>query len=298
MPPKTAAANKNRTLEGYVSNTNASGANSGGANAKANAGSPEALSEDNTYAVCKEMCQEISSSILEKIDQRFDAFETRFQSLYSEQSELKERMDSQEQATGVLDQRVELLEANFTELTKHAEQLQTKLHDLEARSRRHNIKIVGIPENAEDGRPTDFVSKLIPELLGREHFPNPVKIDRAHRTLQPKPAAGAKPRTILARIHHFQEKEMILRLSREKRGCEFKGNKILLFPDYTSEVMSQRRAFADVMQALRGEGIRHSLRYPARLHVYWRDGEKPTIFNDAKEAVSSLERRKATQTRE
>lgn len=125
MPPKTAAANKNWTLEGYVSNTNARGANSGGANAKANAGSPEALSEDNTYAVCKEMCQEISSSILEKIDQRFDAFETRFQSLYSEQSELKERMDSQEQATGVLDQRVELLEVNFTELTKHAEQLQT-----------------------------------------------------------------------------------------------------------------------------------------------------------------------------
>lgn len=138
------------------------------------------------------------------------------------------------------------LEAKYTELEGCNTQLHNKVLDLEVRSRRHNIKIVGITEGEEEGRPTEFVSRLIPKLLGEEHFPLPVKVDRAHRTLQPKPANGAKPRTILARIHHFQEKELILCLGRQQ-SMEHKGGKVLIFPDYTSEVMAQRRAFRKVL---------------------------------------------------
>lgn len=71
---------------------------------------------------------------------------------------------------------------------------------------------------------------------------------------------------------------------------EYKGCKVLIFLDYTSEVMAQRRAFREVLQALRDEGIKHTLRYPAKLHVYLRDGEAPRIFTDPKEAARSLRR--------
>lgn len=54
---------------------------------------------------------------------------------------------------------------------------------------------------------------------------------------------------------------------------EYKGNKVLIFPDYTNEVMSQRCAFRDVMKALRDVGVKHHLRHPARLHVYWDEEE-------------------------
>lgn len=192
----------------------------------------------------------MATSIMGKIDERFDTFEARFQSLLSEQKEMKSRMESQEQATCALDEHVEVLEAKCSDLTQHANQLKSKLQDLEARSRRHNIKIVGIPEDEEKGMPTDFVSRLIPELLGKEHFPHPIKVDRSHRALQAKPPAGAKPRTILARIHHFQEKELILRRCRMQKGCEYKGNRVMIFPDYTNEVMNQRRAFNGVMPTL------------------------------------------------
>jgi hypothetical protein len=76
--------------------------------------------------------------------------------------------------------------------------------------------------------------------------------------LQLRPAACARPHTILARIHHFQEKELILRLCRQQ-SMEYKGGKVLIFPDYTSEVMAQSRAFRELQQALRDEGIKHSL---------------------------------------
>lgn len=41
-----------------------------------------------------------------------------------------------------------------------------KLDDLESRSRRQNIRIVGIAEDTEKGRPLEFITDLIPSLLG------------------------------------------------------------------------------------------------------------------------------------
>lgn len=146
---------------------------------------------------------------------------------------------------------------------------------------------MGIQEGDKEGRSTEFVSKLIPKLLGVEHFLHSVKVDRVHRSLQPKPTIGAKPRTILARIHHFQEKELILCLGRQQ-SMEYNGCKVLIFLDYTSEVMAQRRAFREVLQALRDEGIKHTLRF--KLHVYPQDGGAPRIFTDPKEAARSLRR--------
>lgn len=63
--------------------------------------------------------------------------------------------------------------------------LEAKCAELAGRNAQHIIKLVGIPEGEEEGRPTEFVSKLIPKLFGEDIFPQPVKVDRAHRWLQP-----------------------------------------------------------------------------------------------------------------
>ena len=149
-----------------------------------------------------------------------------------------------------LDARMLALEAKCIELAGHNTELHTKVLDLEARSRRHKIKIVGIQEGEEEGRPTKYFSRLIPKPLGVKHFPHSVKVDQAHSSLLPKPTIGAIPHTILTRIHHFQEKELILRLGRQQ-SMEYK---ILIFPDYTSEVMAQHCAFREGLQALHDRG--------------------------------------------
>lgn len=294
---------KSKTIDRYISSANASGASANDSRSNEPSAKPPATTSDITsidkthmYAMCKEMCKEMSETILERLDERFDAFDTKFQSVLSVQTDLQNRMVSQEQTTSALEERVEVLETKCEDLAKYASQLQAKLLDLEARSRRQNIKIFGIKEDSEEGRPTDFVSKLTPELLGKQHFPHPVKVDRAHRSLQPKSAAGGKPRTIMVRIHHFQVKEQILRLSRTQ-SMEYKGNKVLIFPDYTSEVMGQRRAFRDVMKSLRDGGVKHHLRYPARFHIYWDEQKNtPEVFSDpaAAEAARSLRERSAS----
>ncbi|KAJ8348917.1 hypothetical protein SKAU_G00275060 [Synaphobranchus kaupii] len=89
-------------------------------------------------------------------------------------------------------------------LKKENNMLKLKVDDLEGRSRRNNIKIVGIPEREEGNKPAEFIAALIPKLLGEDNFQS-VIIDRAHRTLRSTPPEGAKPRAIIARVHFFRE---------------------------------------------------------------------------------------------
>lgn len=285
-------------MDGYIGGASANEANASAGHAGGAGGEPrDGAPGDKTQVLelCQEICKNMSASILEKLDERFDALEAKLQSVLAVQTDLQNRMLGQELAASAHEERLRELETKCVELTKIVTQQQTKLLDLEARSRRHNIKIVGIKENSEEGRPTEFVSKLIPELLGKQHFPYPLKVDRAHRTLWPKPAAGEKPRTIIARIHHFQSKEQILRPARTQ-PLEYKGNKVLIFPDYTSKVMSQRRAFRNVMQALRKDGIKFQLRYPAQLQLQWQDDNTAEVFNDPDQAEAAHLRRKGSTT--
>lgn len=59
------------------------------------------------------------------------------------------------------DNRLAALELQVTHLRDANKTSLDKVVDLEARSRRQNTKIVGLPEKAESNRPAKFVSKLI-----------------------------------------------------------------------------------------------------------------------------------------
>lgn len=230
------------------------------------------------------MWEKISNKILSTINERFDKFEGDFRSLQSSVREFAERVETVECQARDHDSRLCSLEAALTDLQKTNKALKAKVNDLEGRSRRNNIKIIGIPEGEEQGRPTEFVAALIPKLLGETHFQRPLVIDRAHRALKPRPSGGERPRIIMARVHFFQEKELILR---RDRALDYNGHKVYIFPDYTAEVLEQRKAFSEVMRELRELKATHSLRFPARLCVQ-HNGQLKT-FNDPAEAAKFVE---------
>lgn len=70
---------------------------------------------DETYDMCKELCNEVSESVLCCINECFDAFEAKVQLLAASQAELQARMASQELATGDLDVRITVLETKYTD---------------------------------------------------------------------------------------------------------------------------------------------------------------------------------------
>ncbi|XP_069784806.1 uncharacterized protein [Narcine bancroftii] len=80
------------------------------------------------------------------------------------------------------------------DVTKMVEDLQTqnknlvkKIDYLENQSRRNNIKITGLPEGMEGPDPRKFFTEWIPQVLGQEHFPEGIILERAHRALRRRP---------------------------------------------------------------------------------------------------------------
>lgn len=224
--------------------------------------------------------------MLDLMNRRFDNLEEKLETLTNNQAALTKRVEEVELQGLDHELRIKTLEQELSATRKMNEKLSAKIIDLEGHSRRNNVKIVGIPEGEEGGRPTEFVTKLIPTLFGENNFPNPVTVDRAHRVPLPRRSLDPKrPRTIIARIHFYQEKELLLRLSRSQE-LTYNGARVFMFPDYTAEVMEQRRAFREVMKTLRAKEIQFTLRYPARLQVKYNDQVK--IFTSPAEAETFI----------
>lgn len=184
-------------------------------------------------------------------------------------------LDSHKQKITAIEDTLTAHSAELAELTTRVGQLEkanavlvNKTEDLENRCRRQNLRTVGLPEGLEGGSPVEFISRLLQPVVGKDTFPEPSELDRAHRTLAPKPAAGQRPRAVLVRFLRYQDKERVLRWARlQKDDIKFNSNKILFFPDMSASLAKQRATFKDIKAKLYAAGITFSLHYPARLCI-------------------------------
>ncbi|ROJ36683.1 LINE-1 retrotransposable element ORF1 protein [Anabarilius grahami] len=196
-----------------------------------------------------------NTDIMEAITKLNGSFDTKLEVLSSTLSEMKEaltnigtRVAATEEAVKVHETRIESLEKLCTLLEAECEKLKEKTCDLESRSRRQNIRIVGVKEGAEKGKPTEFVTNLLTQVLDAGNFDRPIQIDRAHRLLQP-PREG-RSRAFIVRLHHYQVKEHILRLARSNK-LQYEGKEIHIFPDLAADVLKQRQKFDAIRKKCR-----------------------------------------------
>ncbi|KAI5105880.1 SH2 domain-containing adapter protein E [Silurus meridionalis] len=128
------------------------------------------------------------------------------------------------------------------------DKLETKCEDLETRSWHNNVRIICVPEGPNSST-TANVAVLLKEALSLEKEP---LLDRSHRTLQPVPKPGERPRAIVARFHYHSECLDVLRRAKELQRIQFKGLNISIFPDHTVKTAKARAAFNEVRRQLRG----------------------------------------------
>lgn len=89
------------------------------------------------------------------------------------------------------------LQSEVKRLCTEVDRLTDKCDDLEGRSRRHNVRIVGLKEGSEKGMDTGtFVSGLLKDTLSLEDQP---LVDRAHRVMRRNASNGnPPPRALIA----------------------------------------------------------------------------------------------------
>ncbi len=188
------------------------------------------------------------------------------------------RITSLESNADLISERIQSLETICAELTENYTKLKAKTSDLEGRSRRNNIRIIGLPESVEGPRPTVFFSEMLSEVMGEQVLSSPPELDRAHRALVAKPKQGGKPRAVIVNFHRYQIKEAVMREARKRRGSlQYRGKPIAIYDDYSPEVLEQRAQYRGVMAELYSLGFKPSLLFPARLRIMTKEGEQKLL---------------------
>lgn len=182
------------------------------------------------------------------------------------------------------------------EIQNHNIILRDRLEDLENRSRRNNLRLLGLPEGVKAQALKEICKLDLPKALGLD---GKHKVERAHRigTLPDQSNSPSRssnnptqrPRPVIMRYLDYCDKEAILRAYRARRGpLRIKGQVILLFADYSAQVAKLRREFSGLCSALYRCQIKFQLQYPATLRVAMPDGTS-AVFSDPCVAMESLQ---------
>ncbi|KAL7397174.1 hypothetical protein ABVT39_017984 [Epinephelus coioides] len=112
--------------------------------------------------------------------------------------------------------------------------LEDKCDSLEGHSRRNNLRIIGLPEGQEgQERQRDFVSELLKDMMDLDSKP---LLDQVHRAPQNRPKSNEPSRPITVRCHYHRDCVAILQRASEEDRLTRRGQRLHVFPDYTSAV--------------------------------------------------------------
>ena len=172
-------------------------------------------------------------------------------------------------------------------LEKENTDLKSRAEDAKNRSRRSNLRFIGIPERAEGNDILSFMRRLVPQLLGEANFSSSPVIERCHRTGVKDNSRAKGPRPILVKFHYFQDKLKIMSLSWEKtEPLQYEGARVYIYPDFSAGLVQRRRGFDEAKKKLRDRGIKYALTFPCTLRVI-HDGKK-RFFHTPDEAERFL----------
>ena len=124
---------------------------------------------------------------------------------------------------------------------------------IENQSRRNNVRIDGVPEEANEtwGKTEEMVKQQMTKTFSIPQIEvDQIKIERAHRTGASKAKDGKnKPRTIMVKFTSFKDRELLL-----QKACQVKPRGIFVNEDYSSKTLMKRKELIPKMMALRAEG--------------------------------------------
>ena len=101
------------------------------------------------------------NNMSKKMEDRFNNLEASLQATQTTLTEHYSWISTMEVACGDHDTRLTQLKQQYLQLDASHRLLWEKITELEARSRRQNIKVVGLPERAEGKNPVDFFANFL-----------------------------------------------------------------------------------------------------------------------------------------
>ncbi len=110
-------------------------------------------------------------------------------------------------------------------------------------------------------------------------------MDRAHRSLAPKPGLNQRPRSVILNSTTSRIKQRVMEAARRVGGD--KSPRVLFFNGFSAALVKKRKAFDQVKARLKEKKIDYALLYPAILRVMV-DG-KPKKLSSPEEASAFVD---------
>ncbi|KAL0147173.1 hypothetical protein M9458_057697, partial [Cirrhinus mrigala] len=160
----------------------------------------------------------MTSNIIKVIDDKLSPLVETIHKNTTEIQAASKRLDEAEARLLAVEGSAETQEPRIVELEKQVSALTESLDMAENYSRRLNIRVVGLPEDTETGQPVEFFESWLPSVLKITTKAGRIKLERAHRTLAPKP----EPQGVIKRRKAYDAVKQRLR----ERGMPY----AMLFP--------------------------------------------------------------------
>lgn len=116
-------------------------------------------------------------------------------------------------------------------------------------------------------------SALRPYLLGLLNTLAPSvvdmvwRLDRAHRSLGPKPLAGARPRDVTVRFHFYDSKKALTLATHNKSQIMYQGAKLQIFSDLSPITLAKWRNLRPITAHLQHHWVQYYWGFPFHLIV-------------------------------
>ncbi len=153
---------------------------------------------------------------------------------------------------------------------------------MEDKSRRNNVRLVGLPEGMKGSDVAGFLrinlSKWIPSLKGRN-----IEIDQAHRVYDGRKNSD-RPHTLIFRVLIWHDRLEILKGARQAYPvkCTQDNATLLFFPDFSPVTAAKRKNLVPVLRSMTALGLQPFLAYPAVIKL--RHGGEQRCFNSLRKA--------------
>ncbi|KAJ1089696.1 hypothetical protein NDU88_002843 [Pleurodeles waltl] len=206
------------------------------------------------------------------------------------------RQTEAEQRISAVEDTVHTKSKQLLQIEKVLKLIAAKNKYLEARSRRNNLRIVGIPESMDTGCMEHHVERLLTTIFGADSFSTLLIVEQVHRSLAVRPPPDTPPRWTIAHILNYRDRDTALRMVRKRRALKFKGNEISIYPDFTVVVYKAHKKFAPMKQKTLQANITYAMLCPAHLRITYRG--KDHIFTFPQQAGDYLKHRQVRDLRQ
>ncbi|XP_072461570.1 uncharacterized protein [Notamacropus eugenii] len=162
-----------------------------------------------------------------------------------------------------------------------------KTTDLENRSRRENLRIIGLPETHDEEKSLDNIFQEIikencPEVLDSE---GKIVIERIHRSPPERDPKLKTPRNIVAKFQSYQVKEKILQAARKKQ-FKYQGHTVRITQDLAASTLKDRKNWNPIFCKAKELGLQPRINYPAKFSITFQARRKS--FNEIRDFQSFL----------